>query len=407
MTSLRLSTCLSAIWFVLLGLVCQSAFAAPPPPGGQLIDRVLDAYRKTQQYDATLKLSIDQTLGRWTNSQRGEFYIALDRPSNRLSIDAPDYLLVTDGDKFYYRTNRIPGKHLEIDLAKPLTCEWIVQQAQDMVYPATPTDFAFLLATDPLKFVSQGAAGDPAMLPADPDDPLKRPRIECALQAGTMTLTINPKTFLIDKVVVDVDTVQLNLAIGTKMSYTYDIEVHSTDVPVADDRFAFDTTNSVPSQTMQHMMASGANMPHRLQDKPAPPLNLPTIDGIDHDIAVDDKDAKVIVLDFWATWCPPCRAALPGLQELYDWVQTDGKPVAIYAVNQGETVEEVKQFWADNKLSIPVLMDENFIAAESYGVNGIPQTVIIANGKVQHVHEGYYDGLEDQIKAEVEALLAE
>ena len=63
------------------------------------------------------------------------------------------------------------------------------------------------------------------------------------------------------------------------------------------------------------------------------------------------------------------------------------------------------QFWQEKGLTIPVLMDENFIAAKPFHVTGIPQTVIIANGKVQHVHEGFGPGMGAQIKAEIEALL--
>jgi peroxiredoxin len=381
--------------------------AAAAPPGEQLIDKVTQAYRDIDQYDATLRLTISQSRGRWTNSQVGDIFIALDRPGNRLLVDTPDQRLVADGQKLFYRFSNIPGKHLEAAAVSPLTCEWIIQQAPPMAFPTTPADLAFLLATDPLSFVSDGAAGAPATLPPDPADPLNRPRIEIALQAGTMTLTIDPATQLIDKVFVDVDTAAMNVPFGATMSYTFDIDVHSTDQTIADDRFAFDTTGSIASPSMQHMMASGSNAPHPLTGQPAPPLNLPDIDGNDHDIAVDDANAEVIVLDFWATWCPPCVAALPGLQKVYDWAQTEGQPVAIYAVNQGETVEEVRQFWEDKGLSIPVLMDENFTAAASYQVSGIPQTVIIADGKVRHVHVGYAPGMEDQIKAEVEALLAE
>ena len=315
----------SIVWMPALGLAALSLAGLPAtaaPPGEQLIDQVVKAYKDIQQYDATLRLTMSQTQGRWTSSQEGEFYIALDRPGNRLLIDSPDQLLVADGQTLFYRNPRLPGKHLQIDATAPLTSQWIVQQVPAVVFPSVPTDFAFLLADDPLAFVSQGAAGAPATLPPDPDDPMKRPRIQAALQAGTLTLTTDPKTHLIDKAVVDVDTAALGAPADTTMTYTFDIHVNSLDNPIDPERFAFDTSNSAASGSMQQMMASGSNAPHRLVGQPTPPLNLPDIDGNDHDLATDD--AKVIVLDFWATWCPPCVAAMPELQAVYDWAQQEG-----------------------------------------------------------------------------------
>lgn len=400
----------TAAWISVLGLLAlmlswQPALAAPP--GEQLIDQVTKAYQDIQQYDATLHMKMSQSHGRWTSSQEGDFYIAMDRPGNRLLIDTPDQLLVVDGQSLFYKTPKLPGKHLQVDATTPLTGEWIVQHVPSLIYPAVPTDFAFLLSSDPLTFLSQGAAGSTATLPPDPNDPLQRPRIQGALQVGTMTLTINTTTHLIDKTVIDVDAAALGAPFGTTMTYAFDIQVHTTDQPIQPDRFAFDTTNSIASTSMQHMMASGSNSPHPLTNQPTPPLNLPDIDGNDHDIATDDADAQVIVLDFWATWCAPCVAALPELQEVYDWAKDNNKPVAFYAVNQGETTGEVKRFWQDQSLTIPVLMDENFTAAQAYQVNGIPHTVIIANGKIQQVHVGYRPGVGEQMKAEIEVLLAD
>lgn len=388
---------------LLTALVCPSAVAAPP--GEQLVDKVINAYREIDQYDATMRLQMRQTDGRWTNSREGEFFIAFDRTTNHLLMDAPDQLLVVDGQTLYFKSPQFPGKHLATPIGSdPLAATWIMQQAPSMIYPVVQTDFAFLLSDDPLGFISQDAAGKPVTLPPDENDPHKRPRIQSAQQNGLMTLTINPDTYLIDQVVVDIDTAAMGAPAGTTMSYVMDFTVHSTGEPIAEDRFTFDTTGSAASPSMQHMMASGSNAPHPLTGLATPELVLPDLDGNDYDLALDTH--KVIVLDFWATWCPPCVAALPELQKVYDWTQEDGgKSVAIYAVNQGETAEEVKTFWADKGLSIPVLMDENFVTAQAFMVNGIPQTVIIANGKVQHVHVGFRPGVGEQIKAEIEALL--
>lgn len=397
-----------AVWItgacLVISVLCGSAVAAPP--GEQLLDKVIKAYHDLEHYDATLRLTMSQTQGRWTATQQGDCFVALDRAGDRLLIDAPGQRLAVKNQKLFYRSDEMPGKHLDIAAVTPLTCQWVMQQSPGLSFPAFPTDVAFLLADDPIAVISQGTAGAPATLPPDPEDALQRPRIRFPVQLGTMTLTIDPATHLIDRVVIDADTAAMGAPAGVTMSYAFDIEVNGT-AAVEDDRFAFDTAGSVASPSLQHMMASGSNAPHPLIGQPTPGLKLPDIKGNEHDLAVDDAGTKVIVLDFWATWCAPCVAALPELQEVYDWAQADGKSVAIYAVNQAETVQEVKQFWADKGLSIPVLMDENFTAGQAFQVSGIPQTVVIANGKVQHVHVGYRPGIGEQIKAEVEALLAE
>ena len=229
MESQRLTVWMPVLGLVVLSLGWQAAFAQPP--GEQLIDQVIQAYRDIQQYDATLHLAMRQTQGRWTSSQEGDFLVVLDRPGNRLLIDAPDQFLVTDGQKLYYRSTQLPGKHLELDVTAPLTCEWIAQQVPTVAFPSVPTDFAFLLSDDPLAFVSQGAAGDPSTLPPDPEDPEQHPRIQSALQAGILTLTIDPKTYLIDKAVVDVDAIALGLMRGTTMTYTFDKSEATTNSP--------------------------------------------------------------------------------------------------------------------------------------------------------------------------------
>ena len=97
---------------------------------------------------------------------------------------------------------------------------------------------------------------------------------------------------------------------------------------------------------------------------------------------------EVVVIDFWATWCGPCVASMPGLIDVMKSFKD--KPVTFITLNQGEPPDQVKRFIERRKWDLPVAMDANAIAAGKYGVEGIPHTVVVGmDGKVEWTHTGY------------------
>lgn len=136
----------------------------------------------------------------------------------------------------------------------------------------------------------------------------------------------------------------------------------------------------------------------------APTFEASTLDG--GTLKLEDLiGEKIIVLDFWATWCEPCIQALPIVTRVTGELADQG--VEFWAVNQGEDVETIKAFLAERGLSPNVALDTVYEVAEAYGVQGIPTTVIIGlDGSIQAYHVGYDEGYEESLKAELEALLA-
>jgi len=144
--------------------------------------------------------------------------------------------------------------------------------------------------------------------------------------------------------------------------------------------------------------------PHALVGEEAPVFEIQNLDG-DPFRLEDHLGDKVIVLDFWATWCGPCTAALPGLANVAK--QFEGKDVLVYAVNQGEEADVVQDFLSKENLELAVLLDTEGSVGELYAVEGIPMTAVIGKDKrVQVVHVGYSPGMEKKLAQEVEDLLA-
>ncbi len=148
-----------------------------------------------------------------------------------------------------------------------------------------------------------------------------------------------------------------------------------------------------------------AKAEHALEGKIAPPIKLRTVNGQSFDLR--NVKAEVIVLDFWATWCGPCRMGLPLLQEFEDWAQQNEKPVAVLTINLREKRDDVKAYWEKEKFKMAVLMDTSGRVAKQYSVRGIPQTVVIHRGRIARVHVGYSPAMAELLKAEVEKLIGQ
>jgi peroxiredoxin len=119
--------------------------------------------------------------------------------------------------------------------------------------------------------------------------------------------------------------------------------------------------------------------------QPAPDFTLQTFDG--QSLTLSDLRGQVVVLNFWATWCPPCRAEMPALQEVYDAHANDD--LVVVAVDQNESAEQVAAFRSELKLSFPLLLDRQYVVTDRYRVGLLPSTFFIdGDGVIRDVVYG-------------------
>jgi len=127
-----------------------------------------------------------------------------------------------------------------------------------------------------------------------------------------------------------------------------------------------------------------ARAPQPAVDHPAPPFTLTTLDG--ESFTLRERPETPIVLNFWATWCGPCRNEMPALQAAAD--RLDGQ-VQFVAVDQAESAAVVQQFVDEFGLSLTIPMDTENEVADRYQVTGLPTTFFIdRNGVIQRIWMG-------------------
>jgi peroxiredoxin len=113
--------------------------------------------------------------------------------------------------------------------------------------------------------------------------------------------------------------------------------------------------------------------PAALTGQQAPSFSVPQLGGGTSELAA--HRGRVLVLNLWATWCPPCRAEMPDLQRLYESYKN--RNVDVLGVDQGESAERVAAFAKSLGIRYPILLDQNQQYGRVYAALGLPTTIVV------------------------------
>jgi len=150
--------------------------------------------------------------------------------------------------------------------------------------------------------------------------------------------------------------------------------------------------------------AGGAALPttsHPLRGEPAPDFSLATRKGTPASLSA--YAGHVVLVDFWATWCDPCRLSFPQYQAL---ARRHGNDVVVVGISEDDEDAGIDRFIEETGAHFPVAWDGDKTLAQRYRINSMPTLFIIdKNGLVRYVHSGFRPGDEDQIDNAIKSLM--
>jgi peroxiredoxin len=135
---------------------------------------------------------------------------------------------------------------------------------------------------------------------------------------------------------------------------------------------------------------------------PPPAFALKSLDGTSHRLS--DYRGKVVLINFWATWCAPCRDEMPSIQELSDKLK--GKPFVVLAINLDEPESRVRKFLTQMKVDFPILLDPGREVARQWDARILPASFIIGpDGRIRYSLVGELNWGHDIVVSRVSELL--
>ncbi len=145
-----------------------------------------------------------------------------------------------------------------------------------------------------------------------------------------------------------------------------------------------------------------------LVGKPAPDFSVPAVANGKGQVALADLKGKVVVVDFWGTFCGPCKKSFPKLQALYAKYQGDGLRIVGISEDEADDKGKIGPFADELGAKFTLGWDEDKSIAHSYQPPTMPSSFIIdKKGVIRYAHVGYHDGEEVEVEKEIKELLGQ
>jgi thiol-disulfide isomerase/thioredoxin len=136
----------------------------------------------------------------------------------------------------------------------------------------------------------------------------------------------------------------------------------------------------------------------------APDFTLKSRSG--ENIKLSELKGEVVMVNFWASWCGPCREEMPKLEQMYKRYQSRG--LTVIGVNVEQDARVAERMLNDIPVSFPILFDPHNKVGELYGINVMPSTFLLdRDGTVRYLHRGYQPGYEADYQRQIRELIRE
>lgn len=190
--------------------------------------------------------------------------------------------------------------------------------------------------------------------------------------------------------------------------WTMNLNINSTYLPELPEPIVFDPGKRLGVSSLKEVNPVTRN--ELVVGKPVPFLTAKTLEG--SDVTLSDLKGKIVVLDFWATWCAPCKRGLPKLNEIYSEAGANKDDVVVYAVSIMESpakaedkIEKVNEYWKKQDFSVPTLVCTDDKIPKKWGITSIPKIVIIdREGNVVESINGYHEDLKKRIQSKIKSM---
>lgn len=418
-------------------LGCNSETTPPEPKNGsEMLERLVTAYHAASSYEDAGEMRLQYTADGKPVLNNFNFSLAFVRP-NKMRLQIYGANVVSDGKDFSATIPECPNQVLRLP-APPVIGLKDVLGVDDLLLAAieqggsASAQLSFLLDPEPLSRWLENTREAPQLLAPSKIDEFLCQRVEVKHTAGSLVFWIDAASYVLRRIEYPTDALRTYLSQEGKVQIT-DLKLvanmHGAKFDPKIDAKAFVFEAPADAKLVQKFTVPGSMQlpPPKLLGSQIPDFEFTGMDG--KPVTKKTLAGKVVVLEFWTSWCAPCFESLPQLQQVYDEYRNNAK-VVILAVNLDRAPgsknvmmlssasqipletpvlddKTLQEGFAKSKLSIPIVRDLGQFANSAFGVQPIPDLFILGpDGTVEDNETGVNPDLYKQLPSRIEKLLA-